>query len=55
MPTYSTEHNFEKAPAALLDKWLLTIDQKVNAVLRENTDLSVELDKLKEENRLKDQ
>ena len=55
MPTYSTEQKFEKVTVTLLDKWLLTIDQKVDAVLRENKDLSVELHKLKEENRLKDE
>ena len=55
MSTYSTEHKLEKATVALLDKWLLTIDLKVDAVFRENKDLSVELDKLKEENQLKDE
>ena len=45
MSTYSTEHTLEMATVALLDKWLLTIDQKVDALLRVNKDLSVELDK----------
>ena len=47
MSTYSTEHKLGKATVALFDKWLLTIDQS------KKRELSFELDKLKEDNRLK--